>query len=241
MSLAGIVGDIIGAATFERLKITSYDDDRKSNEILTWEAYYNPSSFTSTFLMNYATKKPEGSTGDTMKFSSQIPATFTFVLKLDGTGASAPYGSLLAGKLDVDQKIRDFLDVVYTVKGDVHRNSYLQISWGDTFTADVVLSALTITKSLFSPDGKTLRADLNCSFKEFSNEELAAAKGRKSSPDLTHVRVVQQGDRLPLMCERIYGDARLYLEIAKHNGLSNYRNLTPGQTIHFPPLIAAKT
>ncbi len=35
---------------------------------------------------------------------------------------------------------------------------------------------------------------------------------------------------------RIYGDSKYYLEVAKANNLTNFRKLTPGQEIFFPPI-----
>jgi len=47
---------------------------------------------------------------------------------------------------------------------------------------------------------------------------------------------VRDGDTLPLLCERIYGDSRYYMAVARFNGLRQFRALTPGMALHFPPL-----
>jgi nucleoid-associated protein YgaU len=39
-----------------------------------------------------------------------------------------------------------------------------------------------------------------------------------------------------LMCYRIYGDPKYYLQVAEANGISNFRKLIPGTDITFPPL-----
>jgi nucleoid-associated protein YgaU len=57
-----------------------------------------------------------------------------------------------------------------------------------------------------------------------------------SSPDLTHYRVIKKGDTLPLMCYRIYGDSKYYIQVAKANKLSNFRHLKEGEEIFFPPI-----
>jgi nucleoid-associated protein YgaU len=57
-----------------------------------------------------------------------------------------------------------------------------------------------------------------------------------SSPDLTHIRMVKDGDTLPLMSFRIYGDSKYYLEVAKANNITNFRKLTVGRKIFFPPI-----
>ena len=56
------------------------------------------------------------------------------------------------------------------------------------------------------------------------------------SPDLTHLRVIKAGDKLPVLCNEIYGDPRLYLRVAQANGIDDFRNILPGMRIFFPPL-----
>ena len=63
-------------------------------------------------------------------------------------------------------------------------------------------------------------------------KELEAGK---NSSDLTHIRVVQAGDNLPLMCFRIYGDSSFYIKVAKFNKLNDFRDIKPGDHITFPP------
>ena len=47
--------------------------------------------------------------------------------------------------------------------------------------------------------------------------------------------MVKKGDTLPLLCFLIYGDSRHYLEVARANKLVNFRNLTVGEELSFPP------
>ena len=77
-----------------------------------------------------------------------------------------------------------------------------------------------------------------------SVEDKSAAKiareAAKSSPDLSHVRVVVAGDTLPLLCNDIYGSPQHYLKVAADNGLDDFRQLIPGQRIVFAPLDGAQ-
>jgi len=73
-----------------------------------------------------------------------------------------------------------------------------------------------------------------------SNEEVQKqmAIEAKSSPDLTHSRIVKNGDTLPLLSKEIYGSSSHYLWIAQQNQLDDFRNLTPGHRLFFPPLVS---
>ena len=69
--------------------------------------------------------------------------------------------------------------------------------------------------------------------------ETKAKQDNKNSPDLTHLREVVEGDTLPMMCYKIYGDCKYYLQVAEYNEIVNLSYLKPGQIIEFPPLTYA--
>jgi len=98
------------------------------------------------------------------------------------------------------------------------------------------LKDLTITYTLFKPDGTPLRAKAHCVFVESMNDSLRTARERSSSPDLTHVRNLKEDDNLPLMAQRIYNEPGYYQEVAKANKLRSLRQVPVGTRIHFPPI-----
>ena len=108
--------------------------------------------------------------------------------------------------------------------------------WGTTVNFRCRLTKLDIEYSLFAPNGTPLRAKLSVGFEQYLSPKRVAQEGDPSSPDLTHVRTVVAGDSLPLMCHRIYGDGKYYIEVAKVNDLTDFRQLQPGSRITFPPL-----
>jgi hypothetical protein len=120
--------------------------------------------------------------------------------------------------------------------GETHEPKFFKLAWG-TLVFKGRCTGLTINYKLFNPDGAPIRAVCKVTFKEFKEENLRIAEENPQSPDLTHVRVVKAGDTLPLMCYRIYGDARYYLEVARVNRLANFRRLEPGLELHFPPFV----
>jgi hypothetical protein len=228
---------MIGNGELTKLKITSYTDPEQNSKGKVFTAFYNPTSFSAAYGVKYAElAKATPNSKHEMRYAGYEQAAFTIELLFDGTGGSIPSG-VKDSDTDVDLKIAEFQNLVYGYDGKIHRPNYLRLEWGETLKDQwVVLYTVTITKDLFDSKGKTLRAKLNCQFKEYSYMELIAAEMEKKSPDMTHVRVVKQGDRLPLMCDGVYEDDRLYLEVARYNGLTDYRNLVPGQKIYFPPL-----
>jgi nucleoid-associated protein YgaU len=191
-------------------------------------AMFNPSSYKQKYEIEYQAAQGQGSTGSTQKFGKIKPQEYSFEFLFDGTGVSSE-------KKEVADEIEHFLVVCGKNNGDIHRPHYLKISWGSLISKCVLKSA-DISYNLFRPDGKPLRAKVSATFAENIDDTLRVAEEGNNSPDLTHMRIVQQGDTLPLMTYRIYGKPDYYLQIAKANNLVNFRRLQVGQAIYFPPL-----
>ncbi len=159
------------------------------------------------------------------------PELFKLELWFDGTGA-------IDGTRDVADDISRLKKMALLYNGDIHSINYVKIEWGgkDGLLFKGQLQSLAIDYLLFDDQGKPLRAKANAAFIQFMDAKTRESLKRKSSPDLTHVRTVREGDTLPMMCYHIYGDPGYYLSVAAANGLANFMDLRPGQQIVFPPL-----
>jgi nucleoid-associated protein YgaU len=73
-------------------------------------------------------------------------------------------------------------------------------------------------------------------FGEFKTKEEESKEKNQQSPDITHIVNVGAGDRLPLLCKRIYGNSKLFSEIARINGLTDFRHIADNTRLIFPPL-----
>jgi nucleoid-associated protein YgaU len=82
----------------------------------------------------------------------------------------------------------------------------------------------------------TKAARLKTNFISDEDPDKRGLLENKSSPDLTHTRIVKSGDTLPLLTKEIYGSSQYYLRLAQINNINDFRNLTPGCEIIFPPL-----
>jgi nucleoid-associated protein YgaU len=60
------------------------------------------------------------------------------------------------------------------------------------------------------------------------------------SADMTHMITVVEGDTLPQLAEKIYGDSSYYEQVAAYNNLNKFRNLKPGSQLIFPPIVDLK-
>jgi hypothetical protein len=226
----------------KKLIIESYDNINRTGTVsdeYKFVAMFNPENYTKNYKITYTEPKTSGGTGGVNKFTNVQPQKYTFDFLIDGTGVSS--GSLIAMPFvsatvkDVQKEIDKFLKIAGKLDGSIHRPRYLIITWGSLLIRCVLIDA-AISYTLFDPDGKPLRAKIKATFTEDDSEYLIESAANKTSPDLTHVRTVNEGDTLPIMTFKIYGDARYYIKVAQFNNLNNFRNLKVGDQVYFPSL-----
>jgi len=226
--------------------------DKKSLPQPTGESYtvqVNPSSYTLARRLTYTFHQGQGFSASEAVYSGSPPVNLQFEFLFDGTGVipkpselgDIPLVGAIASAISADKpfvvtdEIKRFNELVYDFSGKVHRPRPLLLVWG-TLVVSCVLSSLNFRYTLFTPDGTPLRAVASCTFCESIPDALRVRKDNSSSPDLTHLRDVRDGDTLPLLAEEIYGDPQLYLEVARVNRLVNFRRLRPASRLSFPPL-----
>ncbi len=202
----------------------------------TFMAQINPSSISVTAGGSY---EHQGGKIKTTTFSAYNPPKITFDMYVDSTGA---LGLIRGNPLAVMEQIENFKKVCYYYVGTDHDTPYVKILWGTAFMKYKLLDyfyrleTLTVNYTLFSPIGIPLRAKLSVAFIGDISLPTGSKLEQPSSPDLTHLITVKAGDSLPNLCKKIYGDAGMYHHIARINKLTNFRSLTPGQQLEFPPI-----
>lgn len=161
---------------------------------------------------------------------------------IDSTGAipargsekhTDKYGTSDSGTKEVssvDDELKKLEETIYTFDGSIHKPKYLFVEYGD-FNFRCMMTAFNIDFLLFDKDGGALRAKVHLSLKGYRPDSE-----QKSSPDMSHAFTIREGDSLPLLCKQVYGDMNYYLQVAEHNGLTNFRELEIGSTLEFPPL-----
>lgn len=210
-----------------------------------YTALINPEAFDENYVIKFEEKAPPGAIGAELKYKKMMPDTIDLSLVFDSTGIlqdnNALGTSLLTtAKIEtVPDQIKAFKKAVLEYKGDVHQPRYVVIYWGLTESSDVFkgrLTKLTLNHTLFHSDGTPIRTKAKISLKRSIDIKTQKDIKQDNSPDLTHVRIVKEGDTLPLMTSRIYGDSKYFLEVARVNNLTNFRKLKVGSEIVFPPI-----
>lgn len=228
-----------------KLRIKAYKDEQFTEKVADGEfkTLLNPEQYKFNYKIEQNEDQASGTSAAAPRFNKAPPENLELEFVFDRTGVVVDYGK--PGTAD-DNAFRDegngiiddieqFKKVIFDYNGEEHKPNYLIISWG-TLLFKGTLSEMEIIFKLFKPDGTPLRATARAKFKGFVEDNLRVAKENNSSPDLTHVREVKEGDTLPLMTFRIYGDSKYYLEVARVNQITNFRKLSVGQRIYFPPV-----
>ncbi|MFI3197067.1 MAG: LysM peptidoglycan-binding domain-containing protein [Methylococcaceae bacterium] len=238
----------------QKMLILAYADSEKcengslSNADEFFEALINPESYTVEYKFKFAEAQGQGASGKQLKYEGTEPQEMSFEFLFDGTGIIDGEWRTTKGnppivdgnpKDSIVDSIKKFKSALLEYKGDAHEPRHIKLVWGENSIFKGRATEVSINYKLFKPDGTPIRAVAKVKFKSSVEEKKRALKENKKSADLTHVRTVKAGDTLPLLCERIYGDSKYYLQVAKVNGLGNFRFLLPGTELVFPPI--AKT
>jgi hypothetical protein len=220
-----------------KLRIAAYSSSRRraSEHVGTFVAMFNPESFSRAYEIKYGSKQIPNSTAKELRYALSLPSELTLELWLDGTGVEESGGTGSTRSQKVSERVKKFLNLAFHMNGKIHEPNYLWARWGN-LDFRCRLGKVDITYTNFDRDGTALRAKLGITL--ISDVELKKRyiEEDKSSPDLTHRRIVRHGDTLPLLTKEVYGTSAYYLRVAQVNGLDDFRNLVPGQELVFPTI-----
>lgn len=231
----------------QKLTIQRCDVDQSSQQVIPkagaanlFAALINPAEVKHSHGIDYSdteqrTTRPIGDTDSKQTFASYRPETVSFGLVLDGTGVVPEAGS--SRPASVRELVDKLKRICYDYQGEDHEPSVVKLRWGRTFENFTArLTELGIEYTMFKPSGEPLRAKLQLSFVRYRTYKEAQRAADQRSPDVTRVVRVCEGDTLPLLCERVYRDGGRYQEVARFNELTEFRRLTPGTLLRFPPV-----
>jgi hypothetical protein len=221
---------------FTRMEISSYllnNDTQQQSDFKSMVVSLNPTTYKRSFktgdgsqFNNNKRTKADGSLY-TIK-TVQLLETVSFELMLDNTG-------IVPGSQDVTQTLNWLETNLASYDGEAHTTRYAKLNWG-YLNMTGQLQSMDVDLLMFNQDGSPVRAKVFLSFEGVFEGGATTAQNRRSSPDLSRVRLIKDGDTLPAICNEVYKDPSLYIQVAEVNGLSNLIRLTPGDTIYLPPL-----
>jgi len=199
---------------------------------------FNPTEYAITKTNNWTFKEVQGQSLPPPEFAGGAPRQLTLQLLLDA--------SLLEGSQtvkDITEKLFKMMEVADRVPAGSKRASPPKVTfrWGavDTFLA--VCTSLTVTYQLFKANGVPIRADVKIDLKQAKPASTASSSSAKQGTNPTPraqaghgVHTVQDGDSLPAIAYRAYGDATRWRVIAEANEIDNPLHVRRGTTLNIP-------
>jgi hypothetical protein len=201
---------------------------------------FNPTEYTVTKTNTWNFKEVQGQSLPPPEFGGGAPRQITLSLLLDN--------SLLEGSQtvkDITDKLFKMMEVDDGQPAGGTRASPPKVTfrWGavDTFLA--VCTSLTVAYQLFEPNGMPIRADVKLDLKQADQASTASSGSAKKGTNPTTrameghgVHTVQDGDSLPSIAYRAYGDATRWRAIAEANGIDNPLHVRRGTPLVVPRL-----
>jgi Contractile injection system tube protein/LysM domain len=221
-----------------------YPDGYKRAELAidggeTIKVLFNPSEYTITKTNTWNFKQVKGKSLPPASFGGGNPREIALSLLLDV--------SLLEGQsvLDVTNKLFQMMDVPGASGGPKSAPAFVTFRWGAVDTFKAACTSLTVAYQLFRPNGDPIRADVKMQLKQVEAASTASSSSANAPQNPTTrgraglgVHTVRDGDTLPSIAYRAYGDAARWRDIAETNGLDNPLHLRRGAALMLPRLEA---
>lgn len=217
-----------------------YACDEKGNKGESLEFSFNPSSYTIKSRPVYKSVPAVGQDGTDTIFIHGAARDLSVTLFFDSASdASQSFvGIQEAVKEDklppVTDKTKKLAGMV-RIKGSSHTPPMVIFSWGNLNFKGVITS-ITEEYTMFTVQGKPIRAKVQLTIKEDLDEALTKKTSPFESPDRTKSRVVVEGMSLWSLAYEEYDDCEKWRVIAKANHIMNPLDILPGQVLKIPAL-----
>ncbi len=221
-----------------KLEITPLD--QRGNRLLRKriKVQFNPDSYSISKTVGWSDLRSEGDDTSTpnrklnappLDFDGGHRRSLTLNLFFDAT---EPVKGKRIGDV---RKLTNPVAALARIERTLEHPPIVRIAWGHAprgsdFPFTGVMTSLTQNFTLFSDEGKPLRADLAATFVEFLIPDMDR---RETDPELT-TRQLRRGDTLASIAAEVYQDPREWRRIADANQLDDPRRLDAGRTLSIP-------
>ncbi len=220
----------------ERLKISAYKKDTRTDSPEEFEFPINPETITNNYKNKFGRSRGINTSGRTSLYALSAPEEMSLQLTFDST-LSYKYiiGKSAGSSLTVVKQVDNFINACHFMDGDIHQPRFLLLEWGE-LSFKCRLKSVKVNYTHFNAKGEALRAKLDTVFVADMTESERIRLENKKSPDITHQKLVLQGQTITGISKDIYGDASYYLDVATANQLDHFRQLQPGKKLQFSPI-----
>lgn len=195
---------------------------------------FNPASLTISKSLNWSGEVSPSFNSPNLKFGGGDSATYSLSLFFDSYSENPPKdvreytNKLLA--LSLRGAGYSMFLVPYSSPPSV------KLVWGKITLFSAVVTQVSITFTMFDPNGTPIRAKADVSFRqsELFGDDIIPAQNPTSRTDSRKTRIVNSAQRLDQIAYEEYGDSRYWRVLAEANGLDNPFQLLDGQILAIP-------
>lgn len=206
------------------------------------DCLFNPTEFTVTKTNTWTFKEIKGNSFPPPEYGGGAPRELTVNLLFDST--LLPTTPTVMSVCDDLFKMME-VPAGQQAGGAESAPAYLTFSWGAYQGFKAACTSLTVAYQLFKPNGEPIRADVRMTLKQTEPASTASAPtanqgGNPTTQALPGVAIhtIQEGDSLPGIAYKAYGDATRWRTIAEANGVDNPFHLRRGSALTLPKLEA---
>lgn len=203
--------------TYQKCKITVEGGD-------VIECALNPQSYRISKTNVWTYKPTNGKDMPAPEFGGGLPMVYEVSLLLDAS----------LGGPDKNV-IEDANKLMKAMHGEGSTPKFITLSWGQVHLAKAAPVSIAINYTLFRPSGEPIRAfvDLELAQAEDASEAQSQNPTTRAQRGL-RVHRVQDGDSLPSIAYRHYGDATRWRTIAEANAIADPLRLRRGSELTVP-------
>lgn len=223
----------MSAAQLAQAVIRTVDGDKVEVKCL-----FNPKEYTFAKTNSWPKDQKAAANTPVMNFGGGNPATLNMDLLFDtyqnarnggqSKDVRTVYINNLWQMMFVDSRMKE------KSKNKQGRPPKVQFTWGKAWSFEAVMTSLSVTFTLFLPDGTPVRATAKVAFQQVQDRKDLPQNPTSGGTGGERVRTVADGDRLDLIAHEEYGDTSQWRLIAAANGINNPRNLVTGTTLVIP-------
>jgi Contractile injection system tube protein/LysM domain len=191
------------------------------------ECAFNPQNYTISKTNVWTYKPTQGTDMPAPEFGGGLPMTFKLSLLLD---------SSLDGS---DASVKDQANkLMQAMHGGGTAPRFITFSWGSVKLPKAAPVSMSIQYALFHPNGEPMRAFVDL---ELAQAEELTPTGTAQNPTTRGIEglsshTVRDGDSLPSIAYRAYGDPTRWRTIAMANDIDDPMQLRRGDTLMIPRL-----
>lgn len=229
----------LSATSGKPVKAYIYNED-KSQKVV--DCLFNPTEYSFTKSNSWAPGNILGRDLPLVNFQGGGSTSLNVSLLFDTLTLPPPGGDQSKHPADVrdyTEKVFNLMQVDPSLKdsqSQTGRPPRVSFRWGTAWTFKAVITSITQRFTLFTSDGKPVRATLDVTFQQVEQEGTYPPQNPTSGGEAQKVHIVGPRETIDGIAFVEYGDSRHWRLIADHNRLDNPMRLHPGQKLAIPPL-----